>query len=92
MNELLKAFVLLDREHLLVNAEKAAKVLGVYGLVSRNSNDQLWAMANAPGEPDPGASVIVGSEPVLEIATEDPRGGQQPGVRPTTKHTRTRGR
>lgn len=90
MNELLKAFVLLDREHLLLNAEKAARVLGVYGLVSRNSNDQLWALANAEVEPDPEGSVIVGSEPVLEIATEGPT--PLPGARPLVKHTRTRGR
>lgn len=92
MNELLKAFVLLDREHLLLNAEKAARVLGVYGLVAKNSNDQLWALANTEAEPDPDGSVIVGSEPVVEIATEDPEGGQRPGVRPTVKRTRTKGR
>lgn len=90
MNELLKAFVLLDREHLLLNAEKAARVLGVYDLVSRNSNDQLWVLANADGAPDLSGGVIVGSEPVLEIATEGPT--PSPGVRPPVKHTKTKGR
>lgn len=92
MNELLRAYCLLEREHLLTNVEKAARVLGIWDLAAKNTNEKLWEMAHAGSEPDPGESSMVGSEPVLEIKTEDPAGGQRPGVRPTVKHTKaTRG-
>lgn len=90
MNELLRAYCLLEREHLLTNTEKAAKVLGIWDLACKNSNDRLWEMAHDGSEPDPAESSVVGSEPVLEIKTEDPVGGQRPGVRPTVKHTRAK--
>lgn len=91
MKETLKAFVLLERQGLITNVEKAARILGIHEVASQNSVDQLWAMATVPDIPLEG-SVIVGSEPVLEIATEDPEGGQRPGVRPTVKSTRAKGK
>lgn len=86
MNDTLKAYLQLDAEHLITNAEKAARVLGVWGIVSTNSTAAMWEIVNG-GEV---GSVIVGSEPVLEIATEGPT--PAPGVRPKVARTRTIGR
>lgn len=90
MKDTLRAFVLLERQGLITNVEKAARVLGIWDAVSKNSIDKLWEMATQPDVPVGGAS-MVGSEPVLEIATEDPVGGQRPGVRPTVKRIRAKG-
>ena len=92
MKVTLKAFVLLERANLLTNVEKAARTLGIYDLASANSIDRLLEIANEPEAMPVGAPVIVGSEPILEILTEDPPGGQAPGVRPTVKATRKVGR
>lgn len=86
MNDILKAYLQLDAEHLITNAEKAARVLGIYSVVTSNSTDALWAIVNG-GE---AGSAIVGSEPVLEIATEGPT--PKPGVRPKVAGTRAAGR
>lgn len=69
MKETIRAFCLLDRAGLLHNAEKAARVLGIWEVVTSNSNDGLWAIAVAPDVPVTQTS-MVGSEPVLEIPTE----------------------
>jgi hypothetical protein len=90
VNDTLKAFCILDREHLLTNTEKAARSLNLWHLVAQNTPAKLWELAHAAEEPDPETSSMVGSEPVLEILTEDPPGGQRPGVRPTVKHTRAK--
>lgn len=89
MKETLRAFVLLERQGLITNVEKAARVLGVWDVASKNSVDQLWAMATQPDVPMIGQT-MVGSEPVLEIATEDPVGGQRSGTRPTVKRIKAK--
>lgn len=88
MKETLKAFLTLDKAGLLLNAEKAARLLGLHELVSTNHTAALWAMAEAD-VPLEGTS-MVGSEPVVEIATEPPPGGQRSGVRPSVKHVRSK--
>ncbi len=113
MKETLLAYLKLDAEHLITNAEKAARILGIWGVVSQNSTQAMWALAQAPSvadapdatplaKLDPGYAerlafaeaeanpVIVGSEPILEIATEGPT--PAPGVRPKVARTRTTGR
>ena len=92
MKETIKAFVLLCNAGLLTNAEKATRVLGIHGVASTNSIDRLLEIANEPEETPVGPPVVVGSEPVLEIVTEDPPGGQAPGVRPTVKSVRKAGK
>lgn len=92
MKETLKAFVLLERAALLTNVEKATRILGIHDVASKNSVDRLWEIAHEPEEREVGEPVVVGSEPVLEISTEDPPGGQKPGVRPTVKVTRKVGK
>ena len=92
MKETLKAFVLLERANLLTNVEKAARTLGIYDVASANSIDRILEIANEPEGTPVGPPVVVGSEPVLEIVTEDPPGGQAPGVRPTVKSVRKAGK
>lgn len=70
MNELLRAFCILEREHLITNSEKAARSLGIWGLVSQNTTAELWKIAHAPEAPAEGASSMNGSEPVTVIETE----------------------
>jgi hypothetical protein len=70
VNELLKAFCILEREHLINNLEKAARALGIWALVQQNSTAELWRMAHAGAEPDPNAKSMEGSEPVVMIETE----------------------
>lgn len=70
MNELLKAFCILEREHLINNSEKAARSLGIWDIVSKNSTAKLWELAHAGMEPNPATTSMVGSEPVLAIETE----------------------
>lgn len=92
MKETLKAFVLLERAKQIVNVEQAARILGIHDVASRNSVDRLWEIAHEPEAKPVGAPVVVGSEPVLEIATENPPGGQAPGVRPAIRMTRKAGK
>ena len=90
MKETILAYCILDREHLINNAEKAARALGIWHVVANNSTDNLWRIAREPDAPVEQTS-MVGSEPVLEIHTETPPGGQRSGVRPTVKHVRNKG-
>lgn len=81
MNELLKAFCILEREHLINNSEKAARSLGIWALVQQNTTAELWRMAHAGIEPDPASKSMEGSEPVVMIETE-PNPDFVPGVPP----------
>ncbi len=91
MKETIRAFCILERNQLLPNAEKAARVLGIWGVVKENSTDGLWEIATREDVPVSTTS-LVGSEPKVLIETEDPPGGQAPGVKPTAKKTRTIGK
>lgn len=74
MNDVIKAYCILDKAQLLVSAERAARALGIWNEVANNSNDGLWALATMPDAP---ATSRVGSEPVVEIATEPNPGFRQ---------------
>ena len=79
MNDILKAFCILEREHLITNLEKAARSLGIWNLVSQNTQAELWVIAHAPEAQEPGKATMNGSVPVTVIETE-----KNPDFDPTT--------